>query len=102
MHEPEKPTNFLGKDGDEQHGLLRIWTNSILIPAIFCHIPATSHQHFPFSWEHARFKAQGKGPAIFWEKDWVSMDSEKYESIILKNIEGLYVEMATMVLARHN
>jgi hypothetical protein len=30
----------------------------------------------------------GKGPATFWEKDWGSMDSYKYDAIILNNVEA--------------
>ena len=58
MYEPDKATNFPGKGDGEPYNLLRTWTDSILIPAIFRHIPATSRQHFPHSWEHARQKAQ--------------------------------------------
>jgi len=57
MYDPDKPTNFPGKSNGETHNLLRTWTDSILLPAIFRHIPATSRQHFPHSWEHARQKA---------------------------------------------
>jgi hypothetical protein len=30
----------------------------------------------------------GKGPATFWEKEWGSMDSYKYDAIILNNVEA--------------
>jgi hypothetical protein len=30
----------------------------VLIPALFRYVPATSRQHLPSSWEHARQKAQ--------------------------------------------
>jgi DDE superfamily endonuclease len=29
-----------------------------------------------------------KGPAVFWEKDWGSMNSEKYDAVILNNIQA--------------
>jgi hypothetical protein len=37
---------------------------------------------------HGTIVMGGKGPATFWEKEWGSMDSEKYDSIILENIEA--------------
>jgi len=36
---------------------------------------------------HGTIVIGGKGPATFWEKEWGSMDSEKYDIIILENIE---------------
>jgi DDE superfamily endonuclease len=36
---------------------------------------------------HGTIIMGGKGPATFWEKDWGSMNSEKYDAIILNNIE---------------
>jgi hypothetical protein len=30
----------------------------------------------------------GKGPATFWEKEWESMDSYKYDTVILNNVES--------------
>jgi hypothetical protein len=29
----------------------------------------------------------GKGPAVFWEKEWGSMGSYKYDAVILNNAE---------------
>ena len=29
-----------------------------------------------------------KGPAVFWEKDWGTMDSRKYDAVILNNIKA--------------
>lgn len=29
-----------------------------------------------------------KGPAVFWENDWGTMDSDKYDAVILNNIEA--------------
>jgi hypothetical protein len=29
-----------------------------------------------------------KGPATFWENEWGSMDSYKYDAIILNNVEA--------------
>jgi hypothetical protein len=57
MFYPEKETNFPGRSDGEAHGLLRTWTDQLLLPAIFRHIPASSRQHFPISWDHARRKA---------------------------------------------
>ncbi len=36
---------------------------------------------------HGTIVMGGKGPAVFWEKDWGSMDSFKYDVIILDNIQ---------------
>tara|TARA_R110002033_G_scaffold158662_1_gene194778 strand:- start:118 stop:600 length:483 start_codon:yes stop_codon:yes gene_type:complete len=37
--------------------------------------------------------AQGKkGPAVFWEKEWGSMNSAKYDAIILNNVQ-MFVQM---------
>jgi hypothetical protein len=58
MYEPDKPTNFPGKGSGQPHHLLQVWTDSILLPSIFRHIPPTSRQHLPHSWNHARMKAQ--------------------------------------------
>ena len=58
MYHPDKPTNFPGTADGEKHGLIRTWVDSIFLPALFRHLPATSRQHFPHSWEHARLKAQ--------------------------------------------
>jgi len=57
IYDPDKPTNFSRKSNKETYNLLRTWTDSILLPAIFCYIPAISRQHFPYSWKHARQKA---------------------------------------------
>ena len=32
--------------------------DSVLIPAIFRHVPATSRQHLPTSWDHAQQKSR--------------------------------------------
>jgi hypothetical protein len=37
---------------------------------------------------HGTIVFGGKGPATFWEKEWGSMDSKKYNAIILENIEA--------------
>ena len=37
---------------------------------------------------HGTIVFGGKGPATFWEKEWGSMDSYKYDAIILTNIEA--------------
>lgn len=58
MYRPDKETNFPGKEDGQPHALLRNWTDQILLPALFRHVPATSRQHFPTSWEHARRKAE--------------------------------------------
>ena len=29
-----------------------------------------------------------KGPAVFWEKEWGSIDSFKYDAVILNNVES--------------
>ena len=58
MYHPDKVTNFPGSGGGEKHNLLRTWTDSVLIPAIFRHVPASSRQRIPCSWEHARGKAE--------------------------------------------
>jgi hypothetical protein len=57
MFYPEKETNFPGRSDGKAHGLLRTWTDQLLLPAIFRHVPASSRQHFPISWDHARRKA---------------------------------------------
>lgn len=36
---------------------------------------------------HGTIAMGKKGPAVFWEKEWGSMNSEKYDAIILNNIE---------------
>lgn len=36
---------------------------------------------------HGNIIMGGKGPAIFWEKEWGSMDSFMYDAIILEKIE---------------
>jgi hypothetical protein len=38
---------------------------------------------------HGTIVFGGKGPAVFWEKDYGSMDSAKYNAVILNNIEAL-------------
>ena len=58
MYDPEKATNFPGSGGGQTHDLLRTWTDSILIPAIFRHVPITSRQYLPISWDYARRKAK--------------------------------------------
>jgi hypothetical protein len=59
MYEPGKQQNFPGRGSSGQaHYLLRTWTDSILIPAVFRHISPSSRQHIPPSWEAARRKAQ--------------------------------------------
>lgn len=58
MYHPDKVTNFPGSGGGRKHDLLRTWTNSVLIPAIFRHVPATGRQRIPCSWEQARGKAE--------------------------------------------
>jgi transposase len=37
---------------------------------------------------HGSIVAGKKGPAVFWEKAWGSMDSAKYDAVILNNIEA--------------
>ena len=37
---------------------------------------------------HGTIVFGGKGPAVFWEKDWGSMDSYKYDAVILNNVES--------------
>jgi hypothetical protein len=37
---------------------------------------------------HGTIVMGGKGPATFWEKEWGSMDSYKYDAIILNNVES--------------
>ena len=37
---------------------------------------------------HSTIVFGGKGPAVFWEKDWGSMDSYKYDAVILNNVES--------------
>ena len=59
MYEPGKEHNFPGRGSSGQaHHLLRTWTDSILIPAVFRHVSPSSRQHIPPSWEAARRKAQ--------------------------------------------
>lgn len=59
MYEPGKQQNFPGRGSSGQaHHLLRTWTDSILIPAVFRHISPSSRQHIPPSWDAARRKAQ--------------------------------------------
>lgn len=38
---------------------------------------------------HGTITAAGKGLAVFWEKEWGNMNSYKYDSIILNNVEML-------------
>jgi hypothetical protein len=59
IYEPGKRHNFPGRGSSGQaHHLLRTWTDSILIPAVFRHVSPSSRQHIPPSWEAARRKAQ--------------------------------------------
>jgi len=51
---PEKKTNFPGKGDGEASSLLRQWVDKIFLPAIIRHVSASSRQHFPLDWEHAR------------------------------------------------
>jgi hypothetical protein len=37
---------------------------------------------------HGTIVLGGKGPATFWEKEWGSMDSFKYDAVILNNVES--------------
>jgi len=37
---------------------------------------------------HGTIVMGGKGLATFWEKDWGSMDSFKYNAVILNNVES--------------
>jgi hypothetical protein len=37
---------------------------------------------------HGTIVMGGKGPATFWEKEWGSIDSFKYDAVILNNIEA--------------
>jgi hypothetical protein len=37
---------------------------------------------------HGTIVMGGKGPATFWEKEWGSMDSYKYDAMILNNVEA--------------
>jgi hypothetical protein len=60
MYDPQKPTNFPGKGSGSAENLLRIWTDQILLPALFRHVHPTSRQHYPTSWEHARQKAEAR------------------------------------------
>jgi hypothetical protein len=60
MFDPEKPTNFPGKGAGEPHGLLRSWTDHVLLPALFRHVSPSTRQHLPSSWEHARRKAEAR------------------------------------------
>ena len=57
MFYPDKATNFPGKGNGEAHALLRTWTDQLLLPALFRHVPASSRQHLPFSWDYTRRKA---------------------------------------------
>lgn len=36
---------------------------------------------------HKTIVMGGKGPATFWEKEWGSIDSFKYDTVILNNIK---------------
>jgi hypothetical protein len=37
---------------------------------------------------HGTIVMGGKGLATFWEKEWGSMDSYKYDAVILNNVEA--------------
>ena len=37
---------------------------------------------------HGTIVMGGKGPAVFWEKEWGSIDSFKYDAVILNNIQA--------------
>lgn len=37
---------------------------------------------------HGTIVFGGKGPAVFWEKEWGSMDSYNYDTVILNNVES--------------
>jgi hypothetical protein len=39
---------------------------------------------------HGTIVMGGKGPATFWEKEWGSIDSYKYDAVILNNIESFF------------
>jgi len=39
---------------------------------------------------HGTIVMGGKGPATFWEKEWGSMDSYKYDAVILNNVESFF------------
>jgi hypothetical protein len=60
MYDPNKPTNFPGKAAMQDANLLQIWTDSILLPALFKSTPATTRQHYPTSWANAEQRARAK------------------------------------------
>lgn len=43
-----------------------------------------------------------KGPAIFWEKEWGSINSERYDEHILPLIEGLMLEYPDLIFMQDN
>jgi hypothetical protein len=50
---------------------------------------------------HGTIIMGGKGPATFWEKDWGTMDSYKYDAVILNNIEAFYMPIPIKTLFRY-
>jgi hypothetical protein len=55
---PDKPTNFPGKEAGEKHGVLRKWTDDILLPSIARWVDSDTGQHLPASWQNALLQAQ--------------------------------------------
>ena len=57
IYNSDKLTNFSKKSNKEIYNFFWIWTDLILLSAIFCYISAISRQHFLHFWKYACQKA---------------------------------------------